>query len=381
MDTRMPGIVDLVRAPRLGWSIRKMQTAVVGLFSAWSVYALFTYIALLADSTRSEGIFILFRTYEFFPFLPLSTAGIIAPAIYAVGIVASLCFILLTATTVSVIAVEDLKGNLLFQNEEAHRYVKAHISTVLLPMVILAALVLLFAAGCAVAALVARIPVVGEIVLALCALPLFFWGLAGAATALVLLFGFITVPAIVAWEGEDVLETVLEAFSIVWSRPVRFFLLQIAARLLTLFSVLLLGLLGVVGVLLLAGVFFPVAGFKCNELFTIALYRIPGLMNSEHAIGLLYSLSVIFKTPLFVDTTAVAPSVRIAGWVLGGSFLLGLLWIASYGFCVFFSAQAVICRILRPERGTGAPAAAPSCGKEVKVLDKVESSNDTAFEV
>ena len=378
METHPLGSRDLVRAPGLAWSIRKMHAAMIGFLAAWGIYFVFSYAALAASSARGGGLVAIFRTFEFFPYLLAPVAGVVSLTLWIAGIVAALCVILLTAVSVSVIAVEDLRGNLMFQTSEALRFMRAHRSTVLFTMGALTLLVLVFPAGFALAALVGRIPVIGELALAVLALPLFFWGLAGVAVIIVFLFGFNTVPAITAWTGKDVLETVLQAFSLVWSRPIRFLLLQIAARIITAISALLLGMLCFCALLLGVWVLAHVTGYKWNELFTIALCRIPGVMDSEYALRIIYALSVNLGTPLIVDTTAVSPTVRAAGWILGGSFLLTGLWIASFGFSVFYSAQAIIYRVLRPgkEEG-GSPCTRDAAPDGTAVREKVESPRDT----
>jgi len=377
METREFTSGDLLTAARLAWSIRKMHAAVRGLLIAWGIYVVFTYAALATGAARGEGFVSLFRNFEFFPFLPVQYAGVLSLAVWIVGIIAAVCTALLAAVSVSAVAVEDLRGNLMFQTVEAIRFARKQRSTVLAVMGALALLSLLFVAGCAVAALVGRIPVFGELALAVAALPLFFWALAGAAVILVFLFGFVTVPAIIAWTGEDALETLLQAFSLVWSRPVKFLLLQIAARIITAISMLLLGLLCFGALLLILFTAAPIAGFKLNELFTIALYRIPGLMDSELALRVIYFLCTSLGTPCIVDTTTVSTTVQTAGWILGVSSLLALAWIASYGFSVFYSAQVIIYRVLTPGKG-GESAARSNDGtaKGSAAQEKTEPSSD-----
>jgi hypothetical protein len=101
-------------------------------------------------------------------------------------------------------------------------------------------------------------------------------------------------------------------------------------------------------------------------------------MDSEYALRIIYALSVNLGTPLIVDTTAVSPTVRAAGWILGGSFLLTGLWIASFGFSVFYSTQAIIYRVLRPgkEEG-GSPCTQDAAPDGTAVREKVESPRDT----
>ena len=373
MEARAFRSRDLMRAPALAWSIRKMHAGFRGLLAAWAVYIVFTYAALVSSPLRDAGFLGLFRRFEFFPFLPCQGGGFLPPAIWYLGIALSICTIILTAISVTSIAVEDLRGNIMFQTRDAFRFTRTHRSTALVSLVVLAMLPLVFIAGFAVAGLVCRLPVVGPLALAVAALPLFFWGLAAAAVTLVFLFGLVNVPVITAWSGEDVLETVLQAFSLVWSRPVKFLLLQVAARLITAVSVFLLGLLVLGAALLGLATLTAVAGCTVNELFTIALYRFPMVMDSEYAIRVISTLSAAIGTPFIADTTAVPATVRAAGWIAGFSMLLAWLWIASYGFGTFFSAQAIIYRVLRPGKDDGsAPSSSSIEPAGAPPIEKVE---------
>jgi hypothetical protein len=377
MEERAFKNIDLLKAPRLAWSIRKMQAGMRGLLAAWGAYLVFSYAALAASPLRAGGVIELFRRFEFFPFLPRESGGVLALGLWYFGIGLALCIIIDTAVAVSAIAVEDFRGNILFQTAEAIRFAKSRRSVALVSMAALALLPLPFLGGFAAAGLVVRIPVIGPFALALFSIPLFVWGLAAVAVILVFIFGFFIVPAITAWSGDDILETVLQAFSLVWSRPVKFILLQIAARLIAAFAAVLLGFLSLASVLLALMAIASFAGNTMNEIFTVALYRFPGLMDSERALSAVIGLSISLGTPFIADTTAVSASVRIAGWIMGSSMLLVCLWIASYGFSTFFVSQAVIYRVLRPARGgdeflrpsIGGPAARstgekvePACG-------------------
>ncbi len=62
---------DILKAPRLAWSLRKMHVAFRGIAIAWLLYIIMTYISLiLTEVGQSTGFFILFRYFEFFPWLP-----------------------------------------------------------------------------------------------------------------------------------------------------------------------------------------------------------------------------------------------------------------------------------------------------------------------
>ena len=66
--------LDIIKAPGLAWSIRKMNIAFRGIITAWAIYFIFTYAALMVTNTGRElGIVYLFRYFEYFPYIfPIS---------------------------------------------------------------------------------------------------------------------------------------------------------------------------------------------------------------------------------------------------------------------------------------------------------------------
>jgi len=273
--TRM---VDLIGTLSAAWSIRKLEASLRGLIAAWAVYVVFTYIALLAGPYRSEGFPAIFLYFEFFPWLPLDGTSAAGIAIWIAGIAAAVYFVLSAALAVAVIAVEDAGGNATFMVTDAFRFARMHRGLLLVSMGVLAAIAGVFVAGLSIAAALVRIPIFGEFFLGIFALPFFLWAMVAAVALLTFLWGFNTVPALIASGAADVLETTVEAYAVAWSRPIRFIALQIAARLLFVAALVVLGVLFLVALVIAGMVLSPADGQKLDEMFTVALYRFPLLM-------------------------------------------------------------------------------------------------------
>ena len=333
---------DIGKAPRLAWSIRKMYLALKGILFAWGIYLVFTYAALLLSPARSAGPVQLFQYFEFFPYLPGEAAGIPAEVIWILGIILALCTLLLAATAVSRAAYEDLRGNLMFQAREAVLFTRTNRWTVFISMLALFFLVLIFIVSFALAGLVGRIPAVGPLFVALFSIPLFFWGLAGIAVLITFLIGLTIVPAIVGCLEEDVLETVIQTFITIWSKPILFLWYQIIIRVVTVFVTVLLKMVSIAAFLFALTVTAPFMGNTINELFTISLSRIPFLMESPIVLNGIYILNYLIGTPYIVDTSGASGVVHLSGWILGIGYLLVAAWIVSFAFSTFFSAQVLM---------------------------------------
>ncbi len=338
---------DLAGTLSAAWSIRKLEASLKGLFTAWAVYMVFTYIALMMGPFRSEGFPALFRYFEFFPWLPPESASALGLVIWIAGTAAAVYLILEAALAVTAITVEDAEGNSAFMVTDAFRFARVHRGQLLVSMGALASIAGVFAAGLSIAAALVRIPAGGEFILGIGAIPLFAWAILGTVALLTFLVGFNTVPALIASGAADVLETTVEAYAVVWSRPVRFLALQIAAKLLFFAALALFAMLFLLALVTAGMVLSPVDGQKLNELFTIALYRIPCLMESELSLRLILASGAYLGTPVIVDTIASPVTVKIAGWMIGASFLAMCATIAAYGFSVFWTAQIVICGLVR----------------------------------
>jgi hypothetical protein len=337
---------DIGKAPRLAWSIRKMYLALRGILLAWGIYLVFTYAALLFSPARSAGPGHLFRYFEFFPYVPVEAAGIPALLIWILGIVLALCTLLLAATAVSRVVIEDLRGNQMYQAGEAVLFTRANRWTVLISMLAMFFLVLISIVSFAITGLVGRIPAAGPLFLAIFSIPLFFWGLAGILALITFLIGITIVPAIVACLGEDVLETVIQTFLTIWSKPVLFLWYQIIIRVVTLFVTILLKILSITAFLFALTITAPFMGNSMNELFTISLSRIPFLLESREVVNGLDILNYLIGTPYVVDTTGASVIVHLSGWILGIGILFVVAWIVSYMFCTFFSSQVLMYLIL-----------------------------------
>ena len=355
MERRMPelyfDIRDILKVPRLAWSLKKMQVAVRGIAVSWLIYLIITYLSLLLTETgRSAGIPTLFRYFEFFPYLLPSFGASWQFILYGAGCILALFNLLSTVTALARITFEDVRGNDIFQASEALRYARVHRSTVVISVSILFAISCAAPATMIVWGLIGRIPVAGPVLFGISGIPLFFWGLFGIIMCLVGIAGFHLVPAIAASLGEDVLETLIQCFSTVFSRPCRLVVYEITAHAVVAAVTIILAAVSIkamLGAAFLCGQFF---GGSFDELFTIALYRIPGAVDFTLYTQGLYDYVPVLHPPYLTPTASTCLSVRIAGWLTGLSGLLVLLWVLSYGLNCFSASQLLTYLGIRKHR-------------------------------
>jgi len=342
---------DILKAPRLAWSVRKMYLSCRGILLAWGIYLMFSYAALFFTPARAEsGIVELFRYFEFFPTVIPVSPGILAYCIWAIGIFLSLCVLVVTATAVASVAFEDLSGNEVFQVKDALTFSRKHGLTAVVSLLILGLLVLLFLATFGAAGIIGRIPALGKLLVALMSLPLFFWALLGTFVFVVFVFGCMLVPAIVSCTGEDVLEILIQIFSTVFKQPLRLIWYEIVARIVVVVStgiLIFLSLLSFQGMYVIIGY---CMGHTFSEILTIALYRIPYLLDSQVLAALIITFAEMPWFPYIADTAMSSTGVHVAGWILGISQLLVLAWIVSYCFSCFTCSQVLVYLAIRKQQ-------------------------------
>ena len=342
---------DILKAPRLAWSLRKMHVAVRGIAIAWLLYIIMTYISLiLTEVGQSAGFFTLFRYFEFFPWLPPSFGASWHYILYGAGIILALFTLLSTATALARITFEDVRGNDIFQAAEALQFARMHRSTVVVSICILLGIACAVPVSLVGWGLIGRLPVVGPVLFGISSIPVIFWGLFGIAMIAVSIAGFHLVPAIVASLGEDVLETLIQSFSTVFSRPCRSLMPEITAYGVVAAST---GILAAISIKAMLGTVFlcgQLFGGAFDELYTIALYRIPGAVDFTLYTQRLFDYVPVLHPPNLTATISTCLSVRIAGWLTGLGGLFVLLWVLSYGLSCFSASQLLTYLVIRKHR-------------------------------
>lgn len=342
---------DIGNAPRLAWSVRKMYISFRGIVLAWGIYIVFTYIALMFTQIRSEvGIVNLFRYFEFFPCLLTTSPGFLSWSIWIIGILISSCVLLLTATSVARIAFEDLRGNDIFHAKEALQFSGSQRFPIILSLIILCFMSLLFPISFSLTGILGRIPVLGELGVAFFSFPLFFWSLLGFFVFIVFIFGIALIPAIIACTGEDILEIIIQTFSSVFTQPLRLIVYEGVAKAVMFFCAFIIAVVSFLAIHSMNVTIGLLMGYKYSEMLTIALYRLPYIMDSPPLVSTIIGLGELLVIPYIVDTVSVSPVIQVSGWILGISLLLIFTWLVSYLFSMFYSSQVLIYLAVRKHK-------------------------------
>lgn len=209
---------DIFRAPRLALSGKKIWIFIVANIVGFIDYWILTYISLmLAGNSLKESVL----KYGLFP-----SACCVEPwyaqVVFYVGIFIWIFAIYLACTAVARVTYKQLKGDEFFSSGDAWKYVKKHWHPVLFTATSVILIIVFFIVMAIIAALLGKIPYVGEVLFFSPLYLIYFFGaLFTIYTSFVLLTTLVYTPAIVAAYEEDTMGSVFQSYSLTWSQPWR----------------------------------------------------------------------------------------------------------------------------------------------------------------
>ncbi|MDE2954520.1 MAG: hypothetical protein OXR71_08345 [Gemmatimonadota bacterium] len=210
-------IRDIFRCVRLGWSGKKIWVGLLGLAAAWAGYS-----ALLLIAHVRAGSGDMWQRYGLFPGAAIGEFDLLGTGLHILGMVFALAVVFVTTSMMCKITFQQLRGDEFYSVGDACRFASARWKTVLFgPVAVLALFALFVVGGVVIGWIAGWIPSVGEIVFALCFIPIFFAALLAVFIGLVFVVAVIMSPAIVGTEGVDILDVVIQSFSLTWSQPWR----------------------------------------------------------------------------------------------------------------------------------------------------------------
>ncbi|MXX12838.1 MAG: hypothetical protein F4Z86_05215 [Gemmatimonadetes bacterium] len=259
-------IRDIFRCVRLGWSGKKIWVGLLGLVAAWAGYS-----ALLLIAHVRAGSGDMWQRYGLFPGAAIGEFDLPGTGLHILGMVFALAVVFVTTSMMCKITFQQLRGDEFYSVGDACRFASARWKTVLFgPVAVLALFALFVVGGVVIGGIAGWIPSVGEIVFALCFIPIFFAALLAVFIGLVFVVAVIMSPAIVGTEGVDILDVVIQSFSLTWSQPWRLVLYAVWMIFAVWVGLMMLGALtmGAIGLIAWAcGLFMDV---KLANLFYVA---------------------------------------------------------------------------------------------------------------
>lgn len=215
---------DVLRAPRLGFSAKKIWVQFQGLVLGLFGYAALSYVALLLEGFSLTQIWAGFGALPIPIVWGLSWYGWI---IFGVGCLWALVICLMAGTATAKLTYEQLRGNDFYSKKEAWRFARKHASAVILSPIGMAIVVAILIGGGLLIGLIAGTGAVGAW------LTTAFYPVIMAITVftvyliLIVLIGLVIAPVVVATTKNDTFETIFELFSTVAAQPWRLILYNI----------------------------------------------------------------------------------------------------------------------------------------------------------
>ena len=209
---------DIFRAPRLALSGKKILFLIKGNLFGYIAYFIFSLISLLSTGMSIKEII---SKYGLYPCLFGHQAEWFSWFFYFFGISIWFFALMLSLTGVCRIFLKQLKGNDFFSGKDASKFVFKHRHAVVLTPITILLIIIFFLLLASVFALVGKIPVIGELTLAILYIFYFLGSVFTILSAFVLFISLIFTPSIVGFYEEDTMGSVFQTYSITFSQTWR----------------------------------------------------------------------------------------------------------------------------------------------------------------
>jgi hypothetical protein len=340
---------DLFRACRLGFSAKKIWMQFVGFVLGGVGYALLTYFAYLASGVPVAAVWERFSLIPFFdPYFASPEATINLHwwswVIWGLGILYFLVVALVTATAVAKVTIEQLRGDDFFEVKEAFRFALGRFSVLIaapaMP-VLFAALITLLGL---VLSLVGAIPVLGDLVLGLAAIPAFAASLFVIYLLIVFMFSLFLVPVIAGLTRNDSFDTLFEVFSCVGEQPWRLLVYSLVLGILSISATAILGWFSLAAMRLGVGVLHVFAPAKMASIASGGPYYLRLAVPSWCPLYRLFAASD--GTLLAGELTTEGVSQNVAALLFGSAAYVIMLFVLGYGAAIWNTGMTLIFAVL-----------------------------------
>ncbi|NLP09362.1 hypothetical protein GX408_03085 [bacterium] len=227
MQTLRFDVRDLLRAPRLAFSLQRIWIQWLGTGGGYLIYLLFSYAALMAQGASLAGVW---QSHGLLPCLPgaQGSAPWYAWLLWGLGVAALLIAFLYTNTAVARAAYMHLKGNHFYSWRESFAFAGKKIASIISAPFSLLILILLLVFSSMILGWMGRIPFIGALGISFFTIIWFLAALFIVYTLVVTVVSLWHTPAIIAATDEDAFEAVFQSFSLTWTQPWRLLLYQAA---------------------------------------------------------------------------------------------------------------------------------------------------------
>jgi len=337
---------DVVRAPKLGFSAKKIWIGFLGLLIGVILYSLLTYFAFVVTPEWTWK-----TVWQKFQYIPVPIIGVTHLTWYSwilwvVGVVLFMIVNLLSICAISKLTFEQLRGDEFYEVTEAIKFsLKNWKGNVLSPFTLVAFIAALIFIGFLVG-LAGRIPYAGQILTGIFFIPIAFGAFFVIYLTIIFFVSFLLSPSIEATQQSDTFDTLFELFSVVNDQTWRLTLWEIFVAFSGVTGIYVLGWLAKKALMLThwAVGFWQGPREWFNAMWQNGLWYLPpcpAIPWLERVVG--WFLPVLISPPSWV-------SVNWATWI--GGFLVGICFhfiafgVVAYGIATWGAGQTLIYTVL-----------------------------------
>jgi len=340
---------DIFRIPRLALSGKKIWTLFIANVVGYIGFVILSYVAIVFSGyPLGEAI----AQYHLFPFpydIGLSVFGWI---IYGLGSLFWVLAYYFANLAVARMTYKELKGDFFYSSGDGLRFVKKHWQPLIFAPVSLIGIIVVFLVLAVIAALLGKIPYIGEFIFSLPFLLYFPVAIFVLYSVVVFIIVITFTPAIVASSEEDTLEAVFQGYSLLWSQMWRLVVYEILWFVLVAVAIYLFGFVLTAGVSFISAVFGQdwLMGEKVYRMVETAVVYLGG--NSTIFYEYLNPFIAPFLPSGYLYTGMVELNVTeaIASGFLSLAFLVIIFLGISYATTLDSVGQQIIYLILRKKK-------------------------------
>ena len=326
---------DILQAPAIALSAKRIALMAIAVVSSWAVYALFAYASFLIAGDNLDS---LFRTWGVFPFaIP---HGIASQMVLGLGVAGAIICLMTGFTGVAGFCMEESRGNRFMTFSQGIDFALQRLKQIVLAETAIASFVAFILLLFVIAGVVGRIPFVGESVFALIVL------FPGFVIALFLVFiivvgGIATIllPVVTAADRRnESFMSILETFSTLIRQPLRWLGATAVTALFAKIATWLFLTASLSAIRLLVWGGSILGGDGVQEMYRSALAKLP--VNSRGGEFLMTLWPGIRTGNLMSLIPRSSSDSDFGGYVMATVLCIILAIAVSYGLCVIIAGQA-----------------------------------------
>lgn len=347
------GFVDVLRAPRVGFSAKKMWVGFLGLFLGTICYSAFAYFAYVCcpDWTWVD----VWRQFKYVPVPVIGDAHLMwySWILWGVGVSLFVMFNFIAIGAISKLTIEQLRGDEFYEVTDSIKYaMKQGKAIVLSPVALIIFIAGLILVGM-VCGLIGRIPYVGPVLAGLFFIPVAFGAIFTAYLGIILILSLLLGPSIGGATDSDTFDCLFEIFSCLNDQTWRVFVWEIFVAFCAFVGVGVFGWLTDKGLLLMKWSCGMWAGTRMidgtahswwNTIWQNGIWYLPPcppVQWAERVVGQMVPVMIYPQAWMKVD---------VVEWI--GSFCVGLsfyfvgFFVLAYGISTWGAGQTLIYAVL-----------------------------------